>query len=282
MLTAQMNLSALRKLLADFYSVTGQRIGIFDNNFNILIEHPQKHSPFCSKIRSTPEGSDKCKACDINGMKVSAKTGKTYYYRCHAGLVEVCCPIIEEEGISGFLMFGQVLYDNNLERQRDEVWSKCKGLIKDYGEFCSLYESVRKIPSDYLNAAANIMTACVGYIRLEQLIKLSKSSLWEQMVNYIEKKAGTHFTLDEMSNDLSVSISTLCKTAKAHSGKTVFQLVNEYRISRAKEILADDTMSIADVASRVGLDDYNYFTRLFKKATGITPTAYRRQLKKAN
>ncbi|HOA85515.1 MAG TPA: PocR ligand-binding domain-containing protein, partial [Bacillota bacterium] len=218
-----------------------------------------------------------CYACDIRGMKEPASSGKTYTYRCHAGLLEVCCPIIEEEGIAGFLMFGQVLYDRNLERQRNEVWNRCREFVKDYAEFCRLFESIRKIPADYLNAAANIMTACVGYIRLEQLMKFNKSSLFEQMLHYIEKKAGTRFSLSEMSRDLSVSVSTLCKTAKARSGKTIVRLVNERRAARAKGLLADDTLTIADVAMRVGLDDYNYFSRLFKNLTGETPTAYRRR-----
>ena len=270
-----MNYASLSRLLSDFYSVTGQRIGIFDLNFNILMEHPKKHSPFCSKIRSCLEGARRCNACDAYGMRESVKTGKPFTYRCHAGLLEVCCPIIEEAGIAGFLIFGQVLYDRNNERQRNEVWSKCGDVLKDYAEFTSLFEGIRKTPADYLNAAANIMSACVGYIRLEQLMKLSREDLWGQMQHYIEKKAGSHFSLSEMSSDLSVSVSTLCKTAQARSGKTVIRLVNEQRIVRAKKLLADKSLTIADVASRVGLDDYNYFSRLFKKETGITPSVYR-------
>jgi AraC-like DNA-binding protein len=139
-----------------------------------------------------------------------------------------------------------------------------------------LFEGIRKIPADYLNAVANIMSACVGYIRLEQLMKLSREDLWCQMQHYIEKKAGCHFSLSEMSSDLSVSVSTLCKTAQARSGKTIGYLVMEQRIARAKKLLADDHLLIADIASRVGLDDYNYFSRLFKKETGISPTEFRK------
>ena len=265
----------LSRLLADFYSVTGQRIGIFDVNMNILMEHPKRHSPFCRKIRSGVKGTHRCNACDAYGMRESVKTGKTFTYRCHAGLLEVCCPILDDEGITGFLMFGQVLYDGNREGQRQEVWNQCGEFFQNYEEFLALFEGIRKIPADYLNAAANIMSACVGYIRLEQLMKLSKEDLWGQMQHYIEKKAGSHFSLSEMSRDLSVSISTLCKTAQARAGKTVGRLVIEQRIARAKKLLEDNSLSIAEVASRVGVDDYNYFSRLFKKETGVTPSEFR-------
>ena len=113
----QMNYDALSRLLADFYAVTGQRIGIFDYRFNILIEHPRTQ-PDLPKIRSYPEGARKCYACDIRGMKESASSGKTYTYAAMPDCWKCAVRIIEEEGIAGFLMFGQVLYDRNLERQQ--------------------------------------------------------------------------------------------------------------------------------------------------------------------
>jgi AraC-like DNA-binding protein len=148
-------------------------------------------------------------------------------------------------------------------------------------EFSQLFESIRKIPSDYLNAAANIMAACVGYIRLEQMLKLSREDLWGRMKHYIEKKANMPFALMEMADDLSVSVSTLCKTAQKRAGKTVGQLVTAQRIEHAKSLLADENLTITDIAALVGIEDYNYFSRLFRKETGVTPKAYR-QINKLN
>ncbi|OJU09467.1 MAG: hypothetical protein BGN88_10090 [Clostridiales bacterium 43-6] len=267
----------LHRLLEDFYISTGQRIAIFDVDFRLLSEHPNVHSPFCAKIRTSVEGARRCRECDIYGMKEANKTGKTVTYRCHAGILEVCSPIIDEEGITGFLMFGQVLYDRGIKEQREVIWQNCKNIMTDTAAFSRLFDSIRKIPADFLLASANIMTACVGYIRLEQMMKLRREDLWGRMKQYIETRYHRSFHLSEMAADLSVSVSTLCKTAQIRGGKTVGQLVTDYRMERAKFLLTDIDLAIAEIAGLVGIEDYNYFSRLFRKETGESPTAYRKQ-----
>ena len=174
-------------------------------------------------------------------------------------------------------MFGQVIYDRNIDDQHDMIFDKCRDII-DVRSFNNLFGSIRTISPDYLDAATNIMTACVGYIQLEQLIKLQNEGLWGQMQHYIDNNADTAFTLSDMANDLAVSISTLCKTAKRYSGKSVGQLVIDLRIKRAKHLLANErNLTVSQVSAVVGIEDYNYFSRIFKKETGYSPTEYRKQ-----
>jgi YesN/AraC family two-component response regulator len=98
------------------------------------------------------------------------------------------------------------------------------------------------------------------------------------MQHYIDYNADTAFTLSDMANDLAVSISTLCKTAKRYSGKSVGQLVIDLRIKRAKHLLANErNLTVSQVSAVVGIEDYNYFSRIFKKETGYSPTEYRKQ-----
>ncbi|NLN80970.1 MAG: helix-turn-helix domain-containing protein [Clostridiales bacterium] len=272
-----LKLDKLSGLLSDFYKVTGQRIGIFDGNMSIILECPKRHSPFCERIRSSQEGTRRCRECDNYGMHEALKSGRTITYRCHAGLLEACSPIYDKDKIAGYLMFGQVIYDRNIDDQHDMIFDKCRDII-DVRSFNNLFGSIRTISPDYLDAATNIMTACVGYIQLEQLIKLQNEGLWGQMQHYIDNNADTAFTLSDMANDLAVSISTLCKTAKRYSGKSVGQLVIDLRIKRAKHLLANErNLTVSQVSAVVGIEDYNYFSRIFKKETGYSPTEYRKQ-----
>lgn len=51
--------------------------------------------------------------------------------------------------------------------------------------------------------------------------------------------------------------------------------LNHVRISRALELLQVTSLSIAEIASRVGIYDANYFSRLFKKVTGYPPRYFK-------
>lgn len=88
----------LRRLLMDYYEVTGQRIGVFDADFHILMAYPEPHCALCSWLRSSETGARRCREWDNHGMREAKRTGQPVVYRCHAGLLEVCVPLQERGG----------------------------------------------------------------------------------------------------------------------------------------------------------------------------------------
>ncbi len=266
----------IKKLIKDFYEVTGQRIALFDKNFNIVTKYPDKRCDFCEHIRSTQKGHIAC-TCSDNDMLRKASSGKTVRLRCHAGLLEVCAPIIDDMGIIGYLMFGQILYDTDVELQHKETKKLTENFF-NVEEFNEKISSVRTLSSEYLDSVENIMTACISYIHLHKMLDAAKTGLWAQIDYYIERNYTTQFSLEDMAKDLKVSVSSICKTIKAHTDKTVHQFITEMRIKKAKSLLKNSTLNINEISYLVGIPDYNYFTKLFKKCEGITPTAYRKKI----
>lgn len=269
----------LARLMADFYTVTGQRLGLFDADYRILMEMPEPHGAFCALIRTSAAGRERCRECDRAGLEQARCTGSRCAYRCHAGLVEVCAPIRDEDGIVGYIMFGQLIYDQDVEEQWQAVDRQCADLPIPPDQLRAAFTTVRRLPPAYIRAASHIMEACVGYIRLGRLIRVQREGLWGGMQAYIREHAAAAFRLQEMADALSVSRATLCKTAKAHTGRTVRQLVEERRMQLARRYLAEGEDTVAEVAYRVGYEDYNYFIRVFHHAVGMTPGQYRRGIK---
>ena len=265
----------IKKLIKDFYEVTGQRIALFDKNFNIITKYPEKRCDFCEHIRSTEKGRIAC-TCSDNDMLKKATWGKTIRLRCHAGLLEVCAPIIDDMGISGYLMFGQILYDTDIPNQFEEI----KKLTKNYftkNDFEEKILSVRNLSPEYLDSVENIMTACISYIHLNKMLNAAKTGLWAQIDYYIERNFTSQFSLEDISKDLGVCVSSICKTVKRHSGVTIHQLLTSKRIAKAKNLLKTTNLNVNEISDSVGIHDYNYFTKLFKKAVGLTPTQFRKR-----
>ena len=65
------------------------------------------------------------------------------------------------------------------------------------------------------------------------------------------------------------------RQVKAATGQTFLELFTGYRIEKAKQRLLDTEMSVSEVGRSVGYPDSNYFTKVFKRAVGCTPTIYR-------
>jgi two-component system response regulator YesN len=64
---------------------------------------------------------------------------------------------------------------------------------------------------------------------------------------------------------------------KRETGKNFVDYLNDIRIEKAKELLKDISLKTYEVAEKVGIPDAHYFSRLFKKYVGITPTEFREQ-----
>ena len=85
-------------------------------------------------------------------------------------------------------------------------------------------------------------------------------------------------TISFYAEEAGISENYLSRLVKQSTGRSVGAWIDIVRIQRAKRLLSDTTLSIIDIAASVGVDDQSYFSRLFKKETGITPSAFRKKM----
>lgn len=69
----------------------------------------------------------------------------------------------------------------------------------------------------------------------------------------------------------------LSQKLKEETGKTLHQLLIEYRISKAKSLLSDTELNISEISWKTGFSSESYFIKTFRKETGMTPRKYRLQ-----
>ena len=89
-------------------------------------------------------------------------------------------------------------------------------------------------------------------------------------------------SLSDYAQQLNVSKEHLRKVVKRCTGKGPLEWSNEARILESKSLLFNTDLTVNEIAPRVGVEDPAYFSRLFKKNTGMTPIQYRTVRKKSN
>ncbi|HUX14117.1 MAG TPA: response regulator [Spirochaetia bacterium] len=93
---------------------------------------------------------------------------------------------------------------------------------------------------------------------------------------YIEHNhANKLLSIEKACTDLFISQSYLSRLLRRHTGRTFVDLLTECRVSRAGELLRGTDLKTYAVAEAVGYSDPHYFSTIFKKATGVTPTEFR-------
>lgn len=84
------------------------------------------------------------------------------------------------------------------------------------------------------------------------------------------------FSPKMLSEELAISVSQLNKKLNAVTGSPSSAYILQVKLAKAKKILASQNRTIGEVAAECGIYDVNYFSRVFKKNTGVTPTQYQR------
>ncbi|MCQ2501050.1 MAG: AraC family transcriptional regulator [Lachnospiraceae bacterium] len=101
-----------------------------------------------------------------------------------------------------------------------------------------------------------------------------------QIHEYLIRDLTVRPTIEELSRQFHMNTSTLKQVFRGVYGQPIATYMKEYRMRRAMEILADEKMSIADLARFVGYENQSKFTAAFKQFTGQLPSEYSRHMQK--
>lgn len=105
--------------------------------------------------------------------------------------------------------------------------------------------------------------------------QLSAATRLQMALAHIGKNYIRHIPESEVALVCEMSPSRFCREFKAAFGMTFLDYLTKHRVSEAKRLLANPRISIMDVAAAVGFSDPSYFTRVFRKHEGVSPTTYR-------
>jgi two-component system response regulator YesN len=101
------------------------------------------------------------------------------------------------------------------------------------------------------------------------------SIIIKRAIAYIEKNYYKQLTLEEVADNAIASIYYLCHMFKKETGRTFVEFLYEIRMEQAKKLLKNTLLKIYEIAERTGINDAQYFSKLFKKYTGQTPSEFR-------
>lgn len=143
------------------------------------------------------------------------------------------------------------------------------------------------ILSDYyinlIDAATNISaTEKLEYDMLKDFIKVLKkhkeynyNSLINRVIQYIRTNIEKELSLQEISSFVNVHPNYLSSAFKKEVGKTLTEYINELKIAAIKQYMNYTNLSISEISYTFNFNHLTYFSRFFKKHSGLTPKEYR-------
>ena len=104
-------------------------------------------------------------------------------------------------------------------------------------------------------------------------------SLLSQVEQYVEGNYRNKITLDDIADTLHVNRSYLSRFYKNKTGVNLFDAILNKRIEAAKDYLRNTDMKTYEISEAVGVEDAGYFSKMFKKITGVSPKEFRKREK---
>ncbi|GAB1475467.1 helix-turn-helix transcriptional regulator [Bacillota bacterium] len=105
------------------------------------------------------------------------------------------------------------------------------------------------------------------------------SSLVLEFNNLVCKHNTENHPVSFFAKKLGVSVSYLNSMIKHQSGQTPGKIINQSIVTEAKRLLVNTNLTVAEIADCMNFQDVSYFSRLFKKLSGFTPSQYRQDCK---
>ena len=164
-------------------------------------------------------------------------------------------------------------------------------IISGYAEFAYAQEAVQHHAYDYLlkpikeEELSRVMTAILndqsedgaGNEDGEGAYDFD-NKLIDNVISDIREHYMEDISLTSLSSKYNISMGHLSKMIKDSLKVNFSDYIASLRIQRAKELLRDDRLSIQEIAEIVGYNDYFYFTKVFKRVEGISPSKYRKSI----
>lgn len=236
----------------------------FDFHFDDIME-PEPSANTIKSMESRYENEEELMECIARG---DYETAEQHLYRpAYLSDLEQRVPDTLRDQ-KNYLIIGNTLFRKAAQRGKvhpiylDDLSSKMAAKIENLTSLSQVDPLRREMVRKYCFLVKTYSTK--GF-----------SPIIQKVLNYIALNLSSDLTLKHLSSIFSLNSSYLSAMFKKETGTTLTAYVNSKRIDRAVYLLNTQVDSIQDIAIMCGIPDLTYFTKLFKKAKGMTPTKYR-------
>lgn len=290
------------RYLAYLKETFGYRITIKDfvgfiskdpDTFEALNRYYLHPLPFCAQIKNIGALFDDCQSNTRRLERRCLEQREPFIGACYCGVYELIVPVFFEDTLlAGICVAG-------FDCDRAHSFEKLERVVGAGAQLEKLKEVFLQSTSgfDYDTTDWDTVKIHIGvlseYVRLNYMLMVEQGMvtphkqysncavrLWalSYVIEYIHKHYTEPITIAQVCEHFQYSSSYVSHTFNRFMGMNFNCYINKLRVQKAKDIMLRDSVSVAEIALQCGFSDPNYFSYVFKKTTGVSPSAYKRAL----
>lgn len=144
-------------------------------------------------------------------------------------------------------------------------------------EFENLFSNISKIKN--IEELVNLLKLVINQSITHLIVKDKKQNpIIKQVLNYIEENFNNEISIKLLSSIFNTNAAYLGQLFKSETGDMLTNYLNKIRVEKAKVMILNSRLKANKISEKVGYINPNYFYRIFKKITGISPTEFKNKL----
>ena len=158
-------------------------------------------------------------------------------------------------------------------------------IVSGYDDFSYCRQALRMQITDYILKPVNYAEfgACIDNLkislferRLAEEPEQQEDRVMTRITRYLQEHLAEDVSLSVLAEEFHLNPQYISQLFKNEIGVGFLAYLTSIRMEKAKKLLLSTSLSVAEVAQQAGYADYRVFTKVFKKAEGITPSQFRR------
>ena len=243
-------------------------------------------NPYCIYLKAHTEIWD---ACIGNQKKLLLRLADgPFYGACHCGVEEYVYPLKQytpREEVIGFISVSG--YRGQTAADSGKIKHICEKYDLNYQDLLEIYRTHlspdipgQSLLDTLLYPLAFLLESlyqkeCLLYGETPSQAS-NRDIILNRILLYIERNFHRQICMEDICSIFHCSRSYVGHMFKSATGYPLREYINLMRIEESKNLLRNTSLSITDIALRTGFSNSNYFTSVFHRQTGKTPTEYRR------
>lgn len=269
------DIEKIDSLLEDFYKATDININLLKADFSYVGGRKHREGNFyCQAVQNTKSGSKACKRSDEILLKKCRESKTLQVHICHAGLLNAAAPILYDDVIIGYIIFGEMKTDTDFNKYKKYISS----LGLDTEKTDKYYADIVKFEPDKIQSISNIASMLAKHILLENMLKPNFDESIQKAITFINENISGDLSIRSISKNTNVSKSVLYKRFRACFNCTISEYINSKRVEKSIEFLTKTDLSIEEISQKAGFSSTSYYSKIFKKAKGVPPLKYKKML----
>lgn len=240
-----------------------------------LITFNIHENPYCIYVKTCPQAQLHCIHKQAAVYKKSERG--SYIGTCHAGVREYVYPIKADGELKGFISVSGYA-DSHGEEYISAISRKYALPKKD---LALAYRSLKREIPDKQTVDTLLQPLCdmleLAYLKTDNT--LQEETLAACILRFIKQNYTRPITSKTLCEHFGYSRSHISHTFTQSTHKSLKEYLTDLRVENAKQLLQSSELNVTEIALSLGFLDCNYFTHVFKKQTGISPSAYRKQVR---